>query len=80
LHPDVDYELALGPGQEPPAWLPAGVASHAVPRAGDRDVLRRVLREIDAAKPLPVDYVLGVQPSRALVKACSREGLRLIGL
>lgn len=80
FHPDVDYEVVLAPGQALPVWLPADLPSQMVPRASDRDALRRVLAQIDVAAALPVDYVLTAHPPKALFKACRREGLRLIGL
>jgi len=80
LHPDVRYEAVLAPDQAAPAWLADGTPLHTAPAAADRDALRRVIAEIDAAQPLPIDFILACDPGKALTKACRRESVPLVGL
>lgn len=80
LHPDVDYELAVTATQSPPAWLPATTPTHPVPPNGERDELRQRIAAIDAAAPLPVDFVITSSALKALAKACRREGIPLVSL
>lgn len=80
LHPDVRYEVTLPPDRTLPPWLPAGTPVHTAPPAATRDEARRILTEIDTTAALPVDFVLACRPSKALAKACRREGVPLVGL
>lgn len=79
-HPDVAYEAVLAPAQAPPDWLPAATRTHSAPTGGERDELRKIIAQIDAAAALPVDFVVTSGASKALVKACRREGIPLAAL
>ncbi|MEO0018838.1 MAG: hypothetical protein RLZZ522_2121 [Verrucomicrobiota bacterium] len=79
-HPDVDYEAVLAPGQTLPAWLPAATRTHLAPPDADRDTLRKIIAEIDAAAVLPVDFIVAPAARKALAKACRREGVPLVAL
>ena len=79
-HPDVDYEAVLAPAQAPPDWLPPATRTHAAPAGGERDELRKIIAEIDAAAALPVDFIVTSGATKALVKACHREGIPLAAL
>ncbi len=80
LHPDVDYEAVLTPAQSRPDWLPATTRTHPAPAGGERDELRKIIAEIDAAATLPVDFIVTAGAPKALVKACRREGVPLVKL
>ncbi len=79
-HPDVDYEAVLAPGQTLPAWLPPTTRTHLAPPDADRDTLRKIIAEIDADAVLPVDFILACGATKALAKACRREGVPLVAL
>jgi KDO2-lipid IV(A) lauroyltransferase len=79
-HPDVEYEAVLAPDEPPPAWLPAATRVHSGPAGGERDELRQILATIDAAAALPVDFVVTFGATKALTKACRREGVPLVAL
>lgn len=64
-HPDVCYET---------------IPATAVPEDADRDFLQKFIAEIDRAHPLPLDFIITSQASKALVKAASRESIPLISL
>lgn len=64
-HPDVNYET-------PPD------SSQPVPT--DRDGLAKFLSEIDSSRPLPIDYILTCNASKALIKAARRESIPLVSL
>jgi Kdo2-lipid IVA lauroyltransferase/acyltransferase len=63
-HPDVNYET-LPPTATPPT---------------DRDGLVKFLEKIDAAHPLPIDYILTCHASKVLIKAARRLAIPLISL
>ena len=79
-HPDVDYEIALAPGQEKPSWLDPAAIIHTVPPDADRDKLRKILCAIDLSAALPIDYLLTCHAPTALAKAARREAIPLISL
>jgi Kdo2-lipid IVA lauroyltransferase/acyltransferase len=76
-HHDVDYEVVLAAGQVLPAGISAALPQHRIGGSTERKMLQRVLREIDSKQLLPVDYLLCFQPTKALEKACRREGIPL---
>lgn len=80
VHPDVNCEFVLEPGQEPPAWLPADAPTHTAPRGASRDILRKILAEIELAAALPVDYIITCDAPKALRKASRRECIPLVSL
>ena len=79
-HADVIYEIVLAAGQTPPAWLSGSETLHTVPAAGDARALQKAIATIDLAAALPVDYILAIDASRALVIAAARESIRLVSL
>ena len=79
-HPDVDYEAVLAPGQALPAWLPPTTRTHPAAPDADRDALRKIIAEIDADAVLPVDFIVACGATKALAKACRRQGVPLVAL
>ena len=65
IHPDVIYEI---------------VPKNERSLSKDRDCLSKLIAEIDAAKALPVDYILTCNASKALLKAARREAIPLVSL
>lgn len=80
LHPDVVYEAALAAGQAPPPWLAGDMRIHRVSTHADLRALRNHLADIDDAAILPIDFILAVDASRTLAKACGREAIPLVSL
>ena len=75
-HQDVDYEVVLPPHQSLPEAL-AGLPLHSLERTpeGWRDI-RRILRKIDAGRPLPIDFLLAPsQFPKGISRACKREAI-----
>jgi hypothetical protein len=75
-HADVRYEVALDAHAEPPAWLPEETRVHRL-RGGTP---REALREIDAADPLPLDFILSGPEAADLAQAAAHEQIRLVAL
>lgn len=80
VHPDVPYEVVLGPGQALPAWLPDTTLRHIAPRGAARHALRKLIAAMDLAADLPVDFILTCNAPKALRKACRREAIPLVSL
>lgn len=80
IHPDVVYEAALSNKSPHPEWLPQNTRIHNVEISDDRDALREQLSNIDAADPLPLDYVLVPKITKALAKAGKAEQIKVMGL
>jgi Kdo2-lipid IVA lauroyltransferase/acyltransferase len=78
IHPDVDYELVLGPGRQRPACVSASSPVHPMPEACDTKGITAWLDALDFAKPLPLDVVIAVNPPPGLVAACKRFALRMV--
>ena len=79
-HPDVIYEVVPHhAGPVPPRSL-TKLYLHAGPDRDDRDSLVKYLEMIDASAPLPIDYILACNASKALVKAARRNSIPLVSL
>ena len=80
LHPDVIYEVVLDPGHSRPSWLPEFTRTHQAPRGAQLNNLRKLIAAMDWAAALPLDFIIATEASKALAKACHREGIPLISL
>ncbi len=79
-HPDVTYEIALEPGRELPAWLPASSRCHVVPTGFDRAALEKFIESVDQAAALPLDFIVTPCVSKSLTKACKRQAIDIKSL
>lgn len=80
VHPDVVYEVAVAVGRGVPAWLPAATRVHPVAAGEGRATLQRAITTIDESAALPLDFILTVGASEALVEAGRREAVPVISL
>ncbi len=80
-HADVIYEAALTPHQSLPSWLPDTTRIHRVPPASERHAApRAMIRTIDLAADLPLDYILTTATHPPLHQAARLESIPLIAL
>ncbi len=80
FHPDVVYEAVLSNNESLPTWMPESTRIHRVSNIEDRDSLRKRISQIDAADPLPIDYILVPKVTKALAKATKAEQIKLVEL
>lgn len=80
FHPDVDYEVVLPGGASLPTWLPRGTVVHAAPESGGAAAMRAAISRIDAAAPLPLDFILAPAPASGLAKAGKRVCVPVVPL
>jgi len=73
-HPDVRYQAVIGKGDAVPGWLPEETRIHR----RDGDLPDAMIRQIDAADPLPLDFILAGPGAADLAKAAEGEQIRLI--
>ena len=79
-HPDVIYEgVPKHAGPIPPRSY-ENLYLHAGPDHDDRASLTEYLERIDTAAPLPIDFILTCNASKALIKAARRNSIPLISL
>ncbi len=80
IHPDVEMEVALAPGQDPPDWLPGGWRVHHVPESDDPALLRETIAAIDELEVYPLDFILTTRAPKPLLKAARREAIPVISV
>ncbi|MCB1133065.1 MAG: lysophospholipid acyltransferase family protein [Verrucomicrobiae bacterium] len=76
FHPDVDYEAVLTDDTPLPDWLPPETKRHTPPAGSGK--LRAAVSRIDAAGPLPLDFIVAPATLRDLAKAGKREGIPVV--
>ncbi len=77
-HPDVVYEVAITPEQALPNWLTGVEVCHTVSVAAERDALMKLISNIDGAAPLPIDYIITSNATKALTKAARLNSIPLV--
>ena len=75
---DLKFEYALPFGATRPDWIPAGATVHAQPRRASRSEWVRMLKAVDDADVLPLEFVYAPGGSRKLSKAGRHTGIAVI--
>jgi KDO2-lipid IV(A) lauroyltransferase len=78
LHPDVVYEVAIPAGGRAPEWLPEDARLHFLPALHAARDIRRVIRSLDSADTLPIDFLLTRKAPSGLEQAAASELIPLI--
>jgi hypothetical protein len=78
FHPDVAYEVAMPEGGRAPEWLPEGARLHRLPADCSAREIRRVIRSLDAAGALPVDFIITRKAPDGLARAATAEMVPLV--
>ncbi len=74
-HPDVAYEFAALQDEELPQWLPVNARVHRVSPPSGIAEIRRMIRDIDAADVMPLDFVLVDKLRKSLRRVCKSESI-----
>jgi len=80
FHPDVIYEVAVSTGNRAPDWLPEKTRLHSLPSSESTRDIQRVIRSLDAAATLPIDYILTRKAAPALKQAAAAALIPLVSL
>lgn len=80
VHPDVVYEVAVTAGWSLPTWLPSSTRVHPVSAGEGRRALQKAIAAIDESAALPLDFILTVGASKALIEAGRGEAVPVIPL
>jgi KDO2-lipid IV(A) lauroyltransferase len=73
-HRDVRYEAVIDQNSTPPEWLPKETPIHRI----DGESPDAIIRKIDAADPLPLDFILSGPEAVDLSHAAELEQIRLV--
>lgn len=77
VHPDVDYDVLLPEGADPPGWLPQ--PARIVNIRPDTPLLEEI-RTLDRSEELPFDFIITAKSSPPLFEAARRLAIPVISL
>lgn len=79
-HPDVTYQAVVSSNQPLPSWLPPTTRVHEVANPEDLAELSQLIAALDAADPLPLDFIVTPRASKTLCKAAKQLAVPVISL
>ena len=77
IHPDVDHEVVIHPGQAMHGDYLSTCRAHTCLANANQKTIQQLITAIDLAGPVPLDGVVTIHPSPALEKACKHAGIPL---